>query len=49
MYSLLESLTFCEGEGIRFCNDGNNIDYVGQFLQYDNVNWFQTDISTFGK
>ena len=40
-YPLFEGLTFGEGEGIRFCNDRDDIDDVGQFLQDNNIDGFQ--------
>ena len=40
--SLLESLAFIEGQGIGLGDDGDDIDHVGQLLEYDNVNGLET-------
>jgi hypothetical protein len=39
---LLEGLAFGEGEGVGFGNDGDDIDYIGQFLEDHDVNGFET-------
>ena len=36
-YPLLEGLTFCEGEGVRFGNDGDDVDDIRQLLEDHNV------------
>ena len=41
---MLESLAFGEGEGVGFGNDRDDIDYIGQFLQDNDVNGFQTNV-----
>lgn len=39
---MLESLAFGEGERVGFGNDGDDIDYIGEFLQDNDVNGFKT-------
>lgn len=40
--SLLECLALLEREGVGLGDNGNDIDDVGQFLQNNNVNGFET-------
>lgn len=39
---MFEGLAFREGEGVGFGNNGDDIDYIGQFLEDNDVNGFET-------
>ena len=39
--ALFEGVTLFESERVRFGDDRNYVDNVGEFLEYNNVNWFK--------
>ena len=43
-YSLLECHALLQSQRVRFGNDWDHIDDVGELLQDDNVNWLESMI-----
>ena len=40
---LFERRALFKCEGVGFGDDGDNVYYVGQLLEDDNVNWFEAE------